>query len=1262
MILKRCRLAPPTAALAAVLATAAAAFAFGQDGATVPTAALSGEPPSSLYASRIGDADVELLVQGFWELSVASSGLLAFGQGSTAYNPVPLLFTQRPDLYVLLEFRKTWWLETWVTESVESATFALGYTGPEGAWLREARLGNSGIAMPSTGLLNFGRAQGSFGASMAAMDEDSGSSFYAMARWDGLQWKSERYVGLSVLRESSVDASQWLRGRSFVFPDSAVSGLDLYEILDGVSRRLSADEYSASLAQGTALLAKAIKGELWAAYSSGGNPPTGYTGLVDGRPAVLLWEPSAYNQYEAKNLYALGVQDLSRLAVLRSESGGADPAYAPRVLAGGLVLVTPLASPNPRDPGYKEPFAAEAPWIYEAPPADPDDKPPYPAASGFSVSARTGERVDELRIDSGALEGSVSVYRDGAPSTAFVHDAATGLVTLSPPPRTGEDILLQYALPSTDRGDGALVAGALAGFRLSGWELFLGAGTRWPLPGLAYAEGELKPAWAGLTAGASLRGDAFAFAVEVLGRYRRASSSDRYRLAGMEDAGGALSPFTPAEGALSPIQSLSYRDEDLAQAFPEDMARFHAAGEQNLALRVSASGMGTQSLRRFVDEAPVEAFSRFRFFLRLEAGTASSLRVALGSSLVCTIVDPGSLPIGTWLRVSAELSPGGRVLVEDGDGNDLTPAGSTIAYDPGGSRGWLELSAIEPVALILCLDELTLEASASGLSMLADLSASYAGDGLTLDLKALGQAGGLSGLNARASALWLPGPLVIRADLAPSLYESGASLSYAYSLKLPEGPLSVVEEFSATAHDASFAHATGLSLSLSGFLASARAEASVARDRDALSARRSWEAGLGWEGAAMARAKLAADGPWSGPSGAEHSWLSGWKAYWLDPEQASYGRSSDFSLDILSSSIVARAYQAAAEAGPSRSRFALAAKRPFSLGLFKLEPFYERVSELSAPGASDSFPDDYARLGEAWLASAPFWSRWPITEFFQASEDLASGIAGPGVVFEHKASAGLSLTRPMGQGGLDLWLPSSLQLAWTKRSAARDDTVSDQSELRLASRLAAANIFGPGGALPVAPAIAYDEYSSLYELTLSSLLSAQAPLAAFRAVHGLSMEFQSGSALSLENGLILASERSGTRLGETLRCSLSIPRPRTLLGDLVSLALPRYGELEQGEAPAEAQEDGKASSDWLKGVLSSTPTLSDAWTIGFKADDASAKATALSLDLGFKTSYRAASSLSFSFRAEMGVSVQLEDAGALWSLRYLVGIEGRAVF
>ncbi len=208
MILKR---VAPGILLLSLLASGAAREAHAQ-------AQLAVEPPSSLYAASLGDDDVELLVQGFWEAGILSSGSMSFGPGGGAVNAVPFLFMQRPDLYLLLRFRESWWFEASVAEEAERSVFALGFSAAGDEWVRDARLGNSGIAMPRYPYLAFGEAPGAFGASLSALDLDSGSSFDAMLRWDGLRWVTDRWFGLSETRETELDAASFLRGRRFSLP------------------------------------------------------------------------------------------------------------------------------------------------------------------------------------------------------------------------------------------------------------------------------------------------------------------------------------------------------------------------------------------------------------------------------------------------------------------------------------------------------------------------------------------------------------------------------------------------------------------------------------------------------------------------------------------------------------------------------------------------------------------------------------------------------------------------------------------------------------------------------------------------------------------------------------------------------------------------------------------------------------------------------------------------------------------------------------
>ncbi len=1244
MRMKRYRKACVPAMLVAGFALAALATAYAQ-----PAPLPATEPPSTLFASKLGDADVQLLMQGFWELSLVSSGTIAFGAGSaSAYNPVPILFTQRPDLYLLLEFRKTWWLESWVSQKVESSRFALGYTGPEEGWLKEAVLGNTGIQIPATPLLNFGSAEGSFGARMSAIDNDSGISFDAMLRWDGLRWHSVRFFGLSALTQTKLDAGQWLRCRYFVLPHSGVSSLQLSERTGTVSRILAADEYSVTLSTGTILLAKPVSGELWASYSSGGTPNE-----------LRLWAKDQYNQYEAKNLYALQAVSQASLSVVRSETEKPDPNFIAEALPGGLVLVRPFDVSDPRDSLYKEPFQADAPWIY-TPIADPDAKAPYPQASGFSLLAASSQQLEAIRIGSDAIEGSVSVFRNGAQSFAFTHDAASGTVSLFPPPALGEDIRIQYAVLSSDRSDGALVGAALAVFPLGSWNLSLGTGGRWPLPGVSYAQDDIKPAWAALSFGASIDRESYAFAVDLLAQYRRASASNLYRAAGMEDEPSALSPFTPLAGDPA-ISSQSVSDVSLQAAFPKDMAALHGSASVNRLLSISVPGAGTHAVRRFVQELPLSMFARLEFFIRVNSGNADNLRLSLGSAFSCS-VNLNALPQGIWVKVSAELAPGGRVFVTRPDGVEVAGAAGVSSYSAGTQARAISIELNNASNLLCDVDEILLRDAVDGLSARGLLSTHVDSERFGFTLDALGNVGMQSSLYAKSGGRAQFGPLAITANLSPRLDANGPELAYAYALRMAPSQFGFSEEYSASAQLPGYSHASSLSLSAGSVLIGLEARSVLEPTESDLvhAMRRSWQASAAWDSYLGAKLRYASEGPAVDDVPASRSWLAAWESYW--PGSAASGsRVSSYSVDAFMKSISLSASHEHEPSALAQSRFEAALSKTFRAGSIEVTPFYRRSSTHSDTTSADSFSEDQEAMLDAWLFSWPFWYALPFVEFFHSADSAGiADVQGLARAWDYQASTGIGLKRPMGQGLADLILPYNLDIGFSRIRLLAGDSYTDYSKFTCSLRSAAVNLFGSGGAMPRFPTLAYDEYSSRLELSLSSLFAADPVLVSVSMKHRADLEFADGKLFHLENGAAFGLERIGASWSDSLDLGFSLPKERSLLGDIVRRL---FTIQDEPTLPADADtETENTLSPWLQSIQNSKLLLSDAFGLVLSVQDSATADLGCSLSARFTSSCRVASSLSFSFRTEAGLQLRMAALGPQWSIRYLIAIEGRVVF
>ncbi|HAE21018.1 MAG TPA: hypothetical protein DCG47_01670, partial [Spirochaetaceae bacterium] len=737
MIKKRAllRAKPSLLALAPLVALLLAPSLAAQDGVT--PAPLPEDPPKAFFSTQLGDDEVDLLIQGLWEASLSSSASYTFGP-SGLFNPVPLLFQQRPDLYLLLSFKERWWFEASVADEAERSTFALGFTGAEGDTVKSARLGNVGITMPDYPYLSFGSPRGAFGAALSA--EANGASFDALVRWDGLSWRSKSFFGLGETVDTELRPENYLRGRRFALPHAMVEDLRLYELVGGAVRLLSVDEYSASLAQGLVLLNQEPRGVLYAYYLVGGSTPAAPAPdsaiPVVGLSAFKLYEKGgAATDYEARNIYALAAASTARELFVRSiASGQADLNYELTQLAPGLIMVSKAGiyvPPLDDDPGFLTPFVDDAPWIYDDPPSA-GVSPPYPADSGFAIVARTFVALDSLGIETAAVAGTISLSRDGVPSADFDYDASSGALTLYPPPRAGESIVVRYAVDSQDRSDGGLVFGAGARFPWLGLDWAVALGGRWSLPGQGYAEGgELKPAWAGLSAEARYDSENARVKADAFLRYSRASASGLYRLAGMEDGGAAKSPFRPVAfsattGTLNDLELVAFRDNSLIAAFPDDLAALHGQNDDNYALRVTAgSGVSgaTLELVRYVEPAPLSSFSEFSFFVK--PNTAGGVQLSL-------YVDKGAGPgieglsvkdialdgLSDWTKISLRLDPARPTLTRtDSDGN-VTSLGYGI-YQPSAapSRVLIVLTGLDDGELVW-IDELIMRDADEGLALL----------------------------------------------------------------------------------------------------------------------------------------------------------------------------------------------------------------------------------------------------------------------------------------------------------------------------------------------------------------------------------------------------------------------------------------------------------------------------------------------------------------------------------------------------------------
>ncbi len=634
----------PSFASGALLVLALAVSLPATLGAQALSSVLPAEPPSSLFATRLGDEDVEVLVQGFWEASLLSTGTFSPVTGGLGFSAAPFLFTQTPDLYAFLRFRRRWILEAYVTKDMGDNRFSLSFEGEAGDAVRFARLGNTGITMPDYPFLALGSPAGAFGAALSAGDAEAGASLDAMLRWDGLSWKERRLAGGAEAVETTVSAGDQVRGRRFVLPGAPVSSLALSDTTAAGSRALAADEFSASLGRGLLLLAAEPKGELRVSYtdaSGTGRSLFLYAVSKDAAGKTVR----IGSAYEARNAYALSDSDAPRRLFVRNmATGQPDLGYEAEALAPGLVQVYRSGAGTAYDTdAFMRPFREEAPWYY-----DDSATRDYAAGEAFLVMALASVASEgPILLEQGTVPGTIQVTREGVPSAAFSYDPGSRSLLLSPPPGAGELIELRYAVASDDSADGALAFGVGVRFPWLGLSWSAALGGRQPLFGSGYDEpGRSRPSWFGLSLGASTGKpapsptDAYraSFDAALALRFSTAGSAGPYRVLGMEDyeSKRPLTAFRPSAGGDPALSVASAADATLAAepAFSEALATLHEGGGANRVLSLSVAAtvavpLAETSLVRYVDEAPLGSYERLSFYIKA-SGAASS--VAAGAA------------------------------------------------------------------------------------------------------------------------------------------------------------------------------------------------------------------------------------------------------------------------------------------------------------------------------------------------------------------------------------------------------------------------------------------------------------------------------------------------------------------------------------------------------------------------------------------------------------------------------------------------------
>ncbi|TVR85791.1 MAG: hypothetical protein EA428_15235, partial [Spirochaetaceae bacterium] len=451
------------------------------------------------------------------------------------------------DLTISLWLYERFYFESTFADEFELRSILFGYQGRPGEFVQEVKVGNAPLSISEYPYIDIGEGtENAPGAS--ALFETSRSSHEALLRYESSGSERMTFIGMNELREERIEPGSYIRGRFFVLPDGDVEDLRLYledaegSIVDGDGRRRyrQADldaEAVVSRSAGTLYLREAAAGQVVVSYTKGGQPvgtggaglgedalvgPLGadegalldpdvrsdfdfgagsYYGLdlgslattIDGRQALVLYRPGAFNPFEVQRYYETETDPAADSDTLFVRRGGLrEVSFAP-VRAARLdaeskaleVIAPDEPGTDPRAAAFRYPFLGtepEAPRLYGPRPQR------APGSTNFEILVRGLRPVSALSLGSDIVPGTVRVQRNGATDNSFTVDYRTGRLETPLPINPSDVIEVSFRSYSGGGIGGDLLFAFGNRFQVTdNLDAALALGLRWHLLGAPYS-------------------------------------------------------------------------------------------------------------------------------------------------------------------------------------------------------------------------------------------------------------------------------------------------------------------------------------------------------------------------------------------------------------------------------------------------------------------------------------------------------------------------------------------------------------------------------------------------------------------------------------------------------------------------------------------------------------------------------------------------------------------------------------------------------
>ncbi|HET6451838.1 MAG TPA: hypothetical protein VFI08_11030, partial [Spirochaetia bacterium] len=484
------------AVVLAALATLFAGTRLGADSIVLPTP----EAPTTIFSSKLGSVDVDFNLLGSWTAAASfGTGLLFLPHQSVQFlDAFPSLdqgfvWSQTPDITAQLLILKRFFLNVSIIGSFANNFFQMGYKGQQGEALQSVIIGNQGITIPASALMQIpDQPQGSLGVS--SQIDAAGTRNDLLLRWDATLPKTKTFVGRNELVEQETGLDEYIRGMYFYLPDTGIDTGTLQVFIedpngsyvsnvstqDPQPRRYRLATYNDVVldsTNGLVSLKNAVKGKVVVFYKKNGlavgntsgqfvdfdttlgrrkpeapvtftwNTDDNFVPKVSGNPqkmtirqvtipavsaspALLLWQPGDNSPFEIESSYAFSATPPTDVSKISIKLNAKDATPLPT-----SAFIFQSDPPNKRfsvlwSQTYRN-FMNFFPF-YQNANADLIYGPDHDSVSGgldYDLFVQMMTPVSQYTLEANIDPGSVQVTVNGMPETRFQVEPVSGTLT-----------------------------------------------------------------------------------------------------------------------------------------------------------------------------------------------------------------------------------------------------------------------------------------------------------------------------------------------------------------------------------------------------------------------------------------------------------------------------------------------------------------------------------------------------------------------------------------------------------------------------------------------------------------------------------------------------------------------------------------------------------------------------------------------------------------------------------------------------------------